>query len=505
MPSSLDSLVRNLSELEEVNRFFPSKHADLLTRKGIFPYEYITDWNKLEETTLPPKEIFYSRLNQSGISQEDYEHAVNVWNTFQFKTLGQYADHNLLLDTLQLCSVFENFRTITLKNHKLDICHYYTAPGLTFDEMLKFTNVRLQLLTDYDMILLLERGIRGGICQVSHRYAHANNHYMTDYDANKESTFISYQDCTNLYGKAMTMSLPYGGFQWAPPETFSLESTHDDDDDVGYILDVDLEYPSQLHKLHNDLPFLPETITINKHKKLVPHLGTRSNNVVHYVTLRQALEHGLKLVKINRVLKFNQSKWLSPYVEFNVELRNVARNDFEKEFFKLMNNAIFGKTMENIRKRVNIQLVSSARKIERLVARPDFINRTIIGENLAAIHMAKKCIVFNKPIYVGMSILDLSKTVMYNYHYNIMLPKYGVEKLKLCYVDTDSFTYFLKTQDFFNDMTSLLEYMDTSDYPANHPCYSIKNRKVMGTFKDEVAGKIIRGFVGLRAKMYFKY
>lgn len=502
MNTSLDELVKNLPKLQETSKFYTSEALNLMKRKGVFPYEYVSSWEKLEETHLPPKKAFFSKLSGCDIEDEDYQHAQSIWNYFNFKNLGEYSDHYLKTDVLLLADVFENFRETIHKTHKLDPAHYFTIPGLTWDAMLKYTGVNLELLRDYDMILMIEKGIRGGICQASHRYAKANNSFMKDFDPNKESTFISYQDCNNLYGQAMSRSLPYGGFKWCKEEVDV--TTLNEDDENGYILEVDIEYPKKLHKLHNDLPFLPENTLPpgGKNKKLIPHLGSRQTYVVHYLALKQAIAHGLKVTKTHRVLKFKQSRWLSSYISFNTELRKNAKNEFEKDLFKLMNNAVFGKTMENIRKRVNIKLVSNENLLEKLIAKPEFLDVTIYSENLAAVHMMKKSIVYNKPIYIGLSVLDLSKTTMYEYHYDIMIPQFRPENLKLMYMDTDSFIYLIKTKNLFVDMLEMLEHMDTSDYPIDHPCFSLTNKKVLGKFKDEMKGEIIDKFIALRAKMY---
>lgn len=501
MPASLDSLVKNLPELIEVKKFYNCQELTLLTRKGVFPYDYVSSWDKLEVTSLPSKEEFYNRLTGANISDEDYQHARKVWSTFNCKTLGDYSDHYLQLDTLLLADCFEHFRNITLKTHKLDPCHYYTLPGLSWDAMLRFTGVRLELLQEYDKILFIENGVRGGICNVIYRHCKANNKYLADYNPNLESTYISYQDCNNLYGFSMTKCLPYEEFAWIPPEELHLEST-DDNGEYGYILEVDIAYPKKLHPQHNSLPFLSESMSVNKQRKLIANLNDKCKYIVHYITLKQALKHGLELLRIHRVLKFRQSNWLMNYIEYNASLRAKATNTFEKDLYKLYNNAVYGKTMENIRNRKNIKLVCDNKQLEKLIAKPYFIDRTLYNENLAAVHLAKTIVKFDKPIYIGMTILDLSKSVMYAYHYETMLPKYGMENLILTYMDTDSFIYYIKTNDLYEDMLSMLEYLDTSDYPVDHPCYSLKNKKVPGKFKDEVCGRVISEFVGLRAKMY---
>lgn len=262
--------------------------------------------------------------------------------------------------------------------------------------MLKFTGIRLQLLTDYDQILFIERGIRGGLCQVSKKFVQANNEYMkvTNYDSDKPSSFIEYLDANGLYATAMSMPLPYGNIEWlSRPETMNHDTIINlsKTDDIGYILEVDLTYPKNQHDAHRDLPFLPEVITPPTthlaNKKLIPHLGDRKRYVVHYLALKQALENGIKIEKVHRVLKFHQSKWLEKYINFNTNLRREAKNPFEKDFYKLMCDAVFGKTMENIRNRINITLVSDKNKLNKLVAKPNFLDSTIINENLVAVHM----------------------------------------------------------------------------------------------------------------------
>jgi hypothetical protein len=508
MGASLESLVNNLPEeaFNETTKFYCEDRLRLITRKGVFPYDYVDSWQKLEETCLPPKICFNNQLTFSEVSDEDYSHAQKVWKAFNCRTLGEYCDQYLKTDVLLLADVFERFRDLTMESYKLDPCHFYTTPGLTWDAMLKYTKVELELLQDYDMILFFEKGLRGGLCQVSHRLALANNRYMSSYDPESENSFIMYFDANNLYGHAMSRRLPYSGFKWIQNPEEIVISELVEDSDIGYVFEVDVEYPKELHRIHNDLPFLPEAIVPpgmkNGTVKLIPHLNPRSRYVVHYITLKQALRNGLILKKVHRGIQFKQTKWLEPYIRLNTELRKRAKNDFEKDFYKLLNNAVFGKTMENIRNRLNIELVNNPKRLEKLIAKTNFLDRTIYNENLAAIHMKRERLLFNKPLYIGMTILDLSKETMYSFNYDVMLPRYGGERLRLMYMDTDSFIYLIKTSDVYQDMKSLMDHLDTSAYPPEHHLFSLKNKKVLGKFKDEVNGKIIQRFVGLRPKSY---
>ena len=186
----------------------------MLLRKGVYPYEYMDSWEKFDETTLPPKEAFYSNLNLEDISDEDYAHAQKVWDVFEINNRGEYHDLYVQSDTLLLADVFENFRNMCLEIYELDPVYFVSAPGLAWQTCLKKTGVKLELITDYDMLLMIEKGIRGGICQATHRYAKANNKYMKNYDKNNESSYIEYLDANNLYGWAMSQKLPVNGFKW---------------------------------------------------------------------------------------------------------------------------------------------------------------------------------------------------------------------------------------------------------------------------------------------------
>ena len=228
---------------------------------------------------------------------------------------------------------------------------------------------------------------------------------------------------------------------------------------------MDVKYPKRLHELHSDLPFLSERMEVNKCKKRVCNPFNKKKYIAHINTLKQALNHGLKLEKIHRVIEFNQEAWLKSYIGMNTELREAAKNDFEKDLFKLMNNSVFGKTMENIRKHRDIKLVTTDKKRSKLVSEPN-------------------------------------KTLMYKFWYDYMKPKYN-DNVKLCYMDTDSFIMNIKTNSFYRDISNDVENrFDTSNYELERPLPTGRNKKVIGLMKDELGGKIITEFVTLRLKTY---
>ena len=251
-----------------------------LQKKGIYPYDYMDGIEKFSEENLPPKEAFYSKLNDCGVSDEDYERAQLIWKEFEIKNLGEYHDLYLKSDVLLLADVFEEFRNICLKNYSLDPAWYYTSPGLSWDALLKHSEVKLELLTDPDKLLLFEKGIRGGIPMISNRYGQANNKYMEEkYDPSHPSKYLAYLDANNLYGWAMMKPLPVGDFKWM--EERELEHW----ENFPCILEVDLDYPKDLHDLHNDYPLAPERLKIGGVEKLIPNLWGKKKYVLHHKIL----------------------------------------------------------------------------------------------------------------------------------------------------------------------------------------------------------------------------
>jgi hypothetical protein len=440
------------------------------------------------------------------------------------KRMKDYHDLYLETDVLLLADIFESFRKTCLGNYGLDPAHYLSAPGLSWDAFLKRSGSEIELVSDMDMFQFFEKGMRGGTSYIAHRYSKANNKHMSTHDEEMENNYLMYLDANNLYGWAMSQPLPNGGFEWVEDTSKINIDDYLGDEGRGMVLEVDMEYPEELHNSHNGYPLAPESREIKKEmlseyareiaekynvsvggiRKLVTSLGSREKYVVHVRNLKLYTDLGMKLTKIHRAVTFNQSKWLSDYIAYNTKMRSVSKNTFEKNFFKLMNNSIYGKTMENVRKRVDVKLVSTKEDLVKVVASPCFQSQRIMNENLVAVKRIKEVLTLSKPCYVGMCILDLSKTLMYDFHYNTIKKEYR-DKARLLFTDTDSLMYEIKTDDVYEDFKRIGEEedcWDNSDYPKDNPYYSDHNKKVIGKFKDEAAGVPIVEFVGLRSKMY---
>ena len=386
-------------------------------------------------------------------------------------------------------------------------------------ELGRASGVKLELLTDLDMHLFIERGMRGGITMVGKRYAKANNPLVEGYNPAEPTNFITYLDANNLYGWAMSQPLSKSGFHWKrvmPTEEQIMKMKWNAK--KGWILEVDLEYPEELYDAHNGYPLAPEKretepwkmseyqqrlmadlgLEPPKTEKLVLTLEDKEKYIVHYKNLQFYLSQGMRLKKVHRVLEFDQEPWMEPYIRMNTEFRKQAKSDFEMDFYKLMNNLVFGKTMENLRNRVDVKIVQvwETNKIRKLVSDPSYDRFTLFSNDMAGIHIHKRRLVLNKPVYTGMTILENSKILMYEFYYNHLKARYG-PRCDLIYTDTDSLLLHIQTEDVYKDMKEELWLYDTSNYRKDHPLYDVRNKKVLGKMKDECGGEPIEEVVAL--------
>ena len=456
MNSSLHKVVKNLNDkdFKYLSEEFSGEQLKLVKEMAIYPYEYMNSFKRFNEDELPDKSKFFSSLKDSGISEKEYQRADSIWNTFKMNTLGEYQDLYLKTDVLLLADVFEKFVETCLNLYKLDPCNYFSSPGLSWDSMLKITEVELEKISNIDVHNFIEKGMRVGISYISGRYSKVN-------DSKKKKSII-YWVMNNLHGFGMIQPMPVSNLNFLTKKEINkldLDSISENSS-IGYILEVDLEYCSELHDKRNDYLLCPEKIEIssdmlpkycsdiaNKYgikvggvNKLLPNLRDKIKYVVHYKNLQYYLSLGMKLIKVHRILKFKQSSWLKEYIEFNTEKRKKAVSEFEKN---LLINCIYGKSIENIRKRISLKLINNSKDYLRCVSKPNFISQKMFDKNFIAVHQIKYVSTLNKPIYVGFSNLELSKLLTYKFHYDYACNKYDA---KFLFTDTDSLVYEINSE-----------------------------------------------------------
>lgn len=553
LSSSLDTLAKNLADddLITTKEFIRSLSKDeddfkrkfeLCKIKGAYSYEYFDDMKKFDETEIPDVKYFVSSLEHHGLKfhqltetnkmkiKVKHKRAVEVFEVFGFKNLWEWHDHYMMLDVFLLNDVWQKYRKTALNTFGLDPSYYPTLPSFCWSAMLKVTGEELELITDHEIYMMLEKGKIGGISMVgSKRYAKANHKMLSSHDPNLPTSFIKYADVNGLYSWAMKQKLPYKNFRLLNnPSKFPLrDALGNVDDDFGYFLEIDFPIPRELHDKFRDYPILPENLSIssdmlsplqNKIKeqlvafknfhesdvsKLVLNLYDKKNYVIHIKHLKLALElcEGLvqpEDIKIHRVLAFDQKAWLKPYIDMCMKNRQASTNDFDKDFWKLCSNSVFGKTMENVRDRMKLKFLTNPQSAQPYLN--DFrFSHYEIRNGTMAVYQNKTRTTLNKPIYAGVAILNLSKCLMYDIFYNRLKKQYG-EDLTLLYTDTDSFIFQVFTDDFDRDIDYNL--WDMCDYPSDHPLFSKKNKKVEGKIKDETHGVPIVEFAGNRAKQY---
>ena len=266
MSFSLDRLAANLPEekYKYTSGVFKNDQLALMKKNGVYPYDFMDGFDKFDYKELPTKNEFFSMFTQEGITNEQYQHAQQGWDTF--KSMGEYHDLYLKSDVLLLADIFENFRSTCLQYYKLDPTHYFTSPGLSWSAMLKRTGIKLELMSNVDQYQFIEKGMRGVISYIANRHLEANNPYIKGYNSKKPNTYIMYLDANNLYGWAMSQCLPTGGFKWLTPNQINKLDIHslDPEEEKGLILEVDLEYPHKLHDLQNDYTLAAEKMKVTK-------------------------------------------------------------------------------------------------------------------------------------------------------------------------------------------------------------------------------------------------
>lgn len=528
----------------------------LLVRKGVFPYSWLDDPRKMEETALPSRDAFHSDLTGKDVSEAEYAFAQEVWDKTRCRTFADYHDIYLLTDVWGLADVMRGYVDFCLVHYGLDPTHYASAPAAANDSMLRLTHAKVELISDIEIYRAFERAIRGGISMACHPYASASNKFtrlaegdesMIEYP--DDDTFIVSLDENNMYGGAMCGRLPVGGFAWLGEESmraFRLDVDLDcADKDEGYLLEVDMEFPPHLHDFLNDLPPAPENIpvpdewlshfqqeamktkSVTRTSKLVPHLGPRTMYMVYAPTLKLYREIGAVVTKVHRILRFRQESIIKPFVELNTRLRKEAaeRGDlFGVDQAKAFVNSTYGKQLQDVRRYSNYKIVrtNSAEynplRLNKMLA-SNRLRRFVPMGSLYVLEYSKKRTQLNSPVFLGAIILERAKMSLYNFWYKVMKTYFG-ERVRLLYTDTDSILCHVQTPDVFRECKDLDIWYNHGRHvtqagegifdwssldPEVHPFYHDNlNNKELGHYKFDDGSCIPGEVIALRSKMYTK-
>ena len=430
------------------------------------------------------------------------------------------------MDVLQLTDVFENFVETSTLMYGINPLYSYSLPGYTWKAGLKLTKIKLDFIKDKQLLLLLENNIRGGISSVmGPRFIESN-----------ENTKLLYIDANNLYGWAMSQYLPTSEFEKLDfpqgyGEATQIEQIVEDlrfipdNNEYGYFIECDLEYPAEIKEKTENFPLCPYQTKADPNlfseymnsvkqpnykptEKLMCDLTNKYNYMMHYRMFKFYTNLGMKVTKIHTIYRFKQLLWLEKYINHNTQKRTKAKTNFEKDLYKLMNNAFFGKTMENVRDRTNLEFIPHT-NIDQIIKRQSklsFKGITNHYSEFSVYKFDKEKVIFDKPIYLGFSVLELSKLLMYEFYYHKLQPYYN-NKIKLHYMDTDSFILSIKTGDLINDLEYFKDDFDFSELDPSHELYNSINKKVIGKMKIETSPIIeLDNFIALRSKSYsFSY
>ena len=455
---------------------------------------------------------FFSKLKNKCPDDKEIDRTREIIKKFSIKNGKELTELYLKSDVILLADVFEKFIKISVEEFGINPLYCVSLPGYTWLSGLKYTRINLQTLQDKDMILLLENNIRGGISSVM------GDRFIKS-DENKK---ILYIDANNLYGHSMSQYLPYDEIKF--DNTVKLEDILNtlDDSDIGYFIEVDLTYPNNIKEKTKNFPFAPMNKKINpddfcdymkeikpdtyiQNKKLICDWSDKKNYLIHYRMLKFYIRHGMIVDKVHDIISFKQSRWLEKYINFITQKRNQAVNDFEKDFYNLLNNAFYGKTMENVRNRLKIKFFKKDdyREIIKQQSKLTFNGIHKSYENCYSYTVRQNEVLMDKPIYLGFTVLELSNLLMYETYYDKLQTYFGQEIIQLHYMDTDSFVLSVNTKDIIKDLKNLADMFDFSNLDKNHELYSNKNKKVIRKFKIEAPKNIwIDEFVCLRSKMY---
>ena len=510
--------------------------------KSLFPYEYFTGTHTLD-AAIPTRDKFTNRLRMHEATDDEWAHFTESNALLGLSTFRDVHDFYLKVDVIGLADFFENYRRVGMDTYGLDPALFLTAPSYAWRAMLKQTRVEFDFVADQETFDFLEKGKRGGVSMAVTRYARSNHPSDPDFDATQPLSSLVYLDANNLYGLAMSRSLPTGALQWlsedAKEGALALnEATDYTKEGTGYFFEVDLEYPEELHDAHANMPLAPEKRTVREEEltetakliwgeeherqrlnlqceKLLSTLEDKQRYVVWGSTLRLYVSLGLRVTQVHRVLSCRMEPFLKPFIDKNTELRASARqrkDESAADFYKLMNNSVFGKTMENVRDRGQFRVLKEATDSElftKVTSGASFRRSVFDVEGLSILECAKQTVKLDKPLYCGVAILDISKEHMYDLFYNHIHAVYG-KNVSMIFTDTDSLCLKV-TGDWYADCLReplLQQAMDFSNYdrlPLEQSSEFealMQHKGQLGYLKDECAPHRLLEAFAYRSKMH---
>lgn len=511
-----------------------SLHRDLIMKKGIYPYRIAITASQLRSLKeLPSQSHFYSDLTEQEVRQSDYDFAQTFWSVSGCENMLDYTEAYCMIDVLLLASCVELYREKVYSEFKLDCSQFLSGPHLAYSAMLLLKDQRVDLLTDIDMYNMLERGLRGGVCHAALRHATVPTEGSND-------TLIML-DAVNLYGWSLCQELPAHSFEWLEEDELesidwlnagseAMAHTDENGESTGYIAEVDLEYPDELHRSHSSFPLAPEHFDITddmlspyarhcrdvltsgegecrvpkfrKETKLAATFRDREKYVVHYKCLSLYLRLGMKLKKVRRVMRFKQSSWIRGYVERMTKKRREASSKFEQQLFKDFVNHIFGKCIQDLRKQSVCLFCTCEQDFEEAQRTNFFTSYKIVDDESAIFYTKKKEIVMDRPYFAGFAVLELAKYKMYTLFYDSIKSKFPTCDVTCCFTDTDSLMIYAPGVKKINFLTTLKGCMDFSNYPPDNELYSTANKMAPGYLKDETCGKQVTELCALKSKCY---
>ena len=417
--------MRTLKSFPSLNREFGKDKTTLLTQKGVFPYEWLDAVSKLSCISLPDAEEFRSSLNgNKPLDPQHMEYAERIWEKFGMKRFREYLELYLKTDCLLLTDIVEAFQDMVMSNFGLDPMNYYTTPSMAWDCLLKFSKVELEPITDPNIFLHFEKQIKGGYSAVHTKYLKANNKYISGYDPNTKQIYLMYFDVNSMYAWAMTKKLPIGKFRWASEDELKKIKGYMERKEYDKIppcsLNVDLEHNIKNIGIERIFSMCPENVVVDGVKKLTQHLNPKKNYIIHHEAFKYYLKKGIIINKLNSAVLFEEAAWMKSYIEHCIKMKKRdAKDPFKKDFWKLMCNANFGKSCQNVRNQVDFKLVNNKKALQKGLNKPtlEAIIEYEDNENgfLYGLHFTKPKVKMDKPIYMGAAILDISKILMYKF------------------------------------------------------------------------------------------